>query len=104
MNRSDTGALLCLESDVLQPAVPARGASRDLFVSVNPDLVSDFGHYLNYEKRLAEACGRLGFDYVGLASQKLSMPHPGILPAFEHASGHYAMVRTSAVGQEERST
>lgn len=101
MDRTAAGALLRLESDVLQLSACAGGDGRELFVSVNPDLKTDFGHYLNYEKRLTEACARLGLDHVGLASRELSVQHPGVVPAFERDSGHYAMVRRTAIGQEE---
>lgn len=100
MNHTYTGALLRLESDVLVQSAYERNGERELFVSVNPDLKTDFGHYLNYEKRLAEACARLGLDYIGLASHELSVEHPGLVPTFERDSGYYAMVRRSAIGKE----
>jgi hypothetical protein len=101
MNQTCTGALLRLESDALVQSAYECNGERELFVSVNPDLKTDFGHYLNYEKRLAEACDRLGLDYVGLASRELSVVHPGLVPTFDHDSGYYAMVRRSALGKEE---
>ena len=100
MDRSDAGALLRLESEVLQPGAGTGNDGRELLVSVNPDLKSDFGHYLNYEKRLAEACSRLGLDHIGLASRELDVQYPGVVPAFERDSGHYAMFRRLATGQE----
>ncbi|MBD1193163.1 hypothetical protein [Vulcanococcus sp. Clear-D1] len=100
MDKTTTGALLRLESDVLQPAAGTSSDGRELLVSVNPDLKSDFGHYLNYEKRLAEACSRLGLDHIGLASRELAVQHPGVVPAFQRESGHYAMVRGLASGQQ----
>ena len=101
MDETAAGALLRLESDVLQPTPCGGCGGRELLVSVNPDLKTDFGHYLNYEKRLSEACARLGLDHIGLASRELGVQHPGVTPAFERDSGHYALVRRSAMCQEE---
>lgn len=101
MNESTVGALLRLESETAETVAGDVLDRRDLFVSVNPDLKTDFGHYLNYEKRLAEACSQLDLDYIGLASRELQVQHAGVLPAFEHDSGHYSMVRASASGRED---
>lgn len=101
MSESAAGALLRLESDVLLAKAANEGTPRELFVSVNPDLVTDFGHYLNYEKRLAEACRMRGLDHLCLASRQLTLHIPGIVGTFERDSGHYAMVRRSAFGRED---
>lgn len=85
---------------MLQPASTSTGPVQDLFVSVNPDLISDFGHFLNYEKRLAETCERSGLGYVGLCNAQFEESYPNVVRAFDHASGHYAMTRTAVVGQE----
>ncbi len=102
MNESAAGALLSLESLVLQNAGPSIGVPRDLFVSVNPDLVTDFGHYLNYEKRLAEACQLHGLDYACLGNSQARLDYPGLVPIFERDSGHYSLTRASVSGQEDR--
>ncbi len=101
MNETHTSAILRLESDICSKTAYNSNEQRELFVSANPDLKTDFGHYLNYEKRLAEACACLGLDYVGLASRVLVIKHPGVKPAFERDSGYYSMLRQSAIGHEE---
>lgn len=101
MSESTAGVLLRLESDVMRATATNGRASRELFVSVNPDLVTDFGHFLNYEKRLAEACRLHGLEHVCLASRQLNLKHPGIVSTFEHGSSHYAMTRASTRGHED---
>jgi hypothetical protein len=77
---------------------------RVLFLSVNPDLKSDFGHYLNYEKRINEACYKINVFHHCLANKQLGDTHPHISPIFDHDSGHYCLYRRSAVNNENSIT
>lgn len=97
MTDAPTEALLNLEH-LLLPR-PER-AGRCLFVSLNPDLVTDFGHFLNYEKRLREACQQVGMDYRCFANRGVSVEAPGIVPVFEHDAGHYSLMRSVSAGKE----
>lgn len=77
------------------------GSGRTLFISINPDLVSDFGHFLNYELRIEEQCERLNLDYLCFANTKISIARPTLLPVFEADSGYFALTRLSARGKED---
>jgi hypothetical protein len=94
-----TEALLQLENACRPPA--PRDGTRSLLLSLNPDLVNDFGHFLNYEKRIREACTEAGIDYRCLSNRALGIQDPGLLPTFEHDSGHYSLVRRAAAGDEQ---
>lgn len=75
--------------------------ARSLLLSLNPDLVGDSGHYLNYEKRIREACVDTGIAYRCLANRRLAIQDPDLVPTFEHDSGYFSLVRRAAAGQEK---
>lgn len=99
MTEFPTEALLRLENACLPG--PPLGGPRSLMVSVNPDLVNDFGHFLNYEKRIREACAEAGVAYRCLANRKLTIQDPDLVPTFDHDSGHFALVRRTAAAAED---
>ena len=73
----------------------------DAFVSINPDLKNDFGHYLNYEKRLQEMCQIHSLDYWVLAHKSASKDLIGnLIPAFENDSGYFSLIRADSKGRE----
>jgi hypothetical protein len=73
---------------------------KTLLVSVNPDLKSDFGHFLNYERRLSEVCDYNKIDYICLANEKFYSKDNRIKSIFIDDSGHYSLTRKSAQGNE----
>ncbi len=75
-----------------------------LLLSVNPELKSDFGHFLNYEKRINELCGDGDIFHHCLSSVKFETSRPYITGVFEHDSGHYCLYRKSAAGHEAKLT
>lgn len=74
---------------------------KTLFVSLNPDLVAEFGHYLNYEIRLREVCVQHGFDYACLANEGLQVQARDLFAHFAQDSGSYSLTRASAAGGEQ---
>ena len=76
-------------------AVPG---GKTLFVSLNPDLTTDFGHFLNYERRLKDCCDAAGADYACFAHVNVQVELPGLRPVFPSDSGHYSMTRSDAAG------
>ena len=91
-----------LEVETIFGASEARPGENAIFISINPDLVSDFGHFLNYERRMQEQCGRLGLDYCCFANGKTGLEGERLRRVFENDSGYYSMTRTSATGLEGR--
>lgn len=73
---------------------------RMLLLSINPDLKSDFGHYLNYEKRINEDCKKVGIFHHCLSHIEFTEKYPFISGVFENDSGHYCLHRQSAAGRE----
>jgi glycosyltransferase involved in cell wall biosynthesis len=98
MTEFPTESLLRLENACLPRATG--GGARSLLLSLNPDLVKDFGHFLNYEKRIREVCVEAGITYRCLASSRLAIQDPDLLPTFKHDSGHFSLVRRGAAGEE----
>lgn len=74
---------------------------RTILISINPDLKSDFGHFLNYEKRLNEACFDAGITHHCLSALNFKNELPFITGIFVSDSGHYSLLRNSAKGCEE---
>ena len=70
-----------------------------LFVSINPDLKTDFGHFLNYEQRLSECCVTAKVEYSCFAHQDLQVNFEGIHAVYPSDSGHYSLVRASAASR-----
>jgi len=81
-----------------QPARP--DTSRILLLSINPDLQSDFGHFLNYEKRIHQVCHSIGVAHHCLCNVAFETALPFFAPVFEKDSGHYSLYRTDAKGKE----
>lgn len=70
--------------------------SKRLVVSANPDLKTDYGHFLNYERRIKESCQALGAEYLCFANKAVEIIDSNIHPIFPHDSGYYSLVRKSA--------
>ncbi|WP_151447309.1 glycosyltransferase [Lacisediminimonas profundi] len=66
-----------------------------LFLSANPDLKTDFGHFLNYERRMKDVCDGLGINYLCLAHKDCELNFDWSIPIFEHDSGFYSLYRGS---------
>ena len=75
-------------------------AQSSLFISLNPDLITDIGHYYNYEKRMRERCLDLGWDYLCFANSEVAIDDDWLWPVFQARSGDYALVVSSARGRE----
>jgi hypothetical protein len=73
-----------------------------VLVSVNPDLVTDFGHFLNYERRLHEACSEQGWEHYCLASRECELGEAFIQRVFLNDSGYYSLYRKQAFGIERQ--
>lgn len=73
---------------------------KTLLVSLNPDLVDDFGHFLNYERRIREACQLAGTEYLCFSNRKVSINDVSLVPVFDQDSGYYSLTRASAKGIE----
>lgn len=89
--------------DLLLNAVQTRSeplGAKTLLLSINPELKSDFGHFLNYEKRINEFCSRMNIFHHCLSNVKFETARPYISGVFEHDSGHYCLYRKSAIGHE----
>ena len=89
--------------DILLDAVQNRTdmrRNRTLLLSVNPDLKSDFGHFLNYEKRINEICGKAGIVHHCLTNLEFKSSLPYMTAAFKYDSGHYCLHRKSSTGRE----
>lgn len=73
----------------------------DNFISLNPDLRTDFGHFLNYEKRLSEQCALRNIKYYCLANTEAvaNLPIESI-NIFKNDSGYYSLLRKSSKGYE----
>lgn len=78
------------------------GSKRSLFVSLNPDLINDFGHFLNYEKRLREACSLADIEYVCFANDALTIDDASLIRVFKQDSGYFSLTRRSTVNDEKR--
>lgn len=103
MNKSVTTALLHIETKIMGlKANNTNIKKNELFISINPDLKSDFGHYLNYERRLEHICHLKGIDYICFANLDVKVKHESILPVFEKDSGYFASVRKSTSGHEPK--
>ncbi|MCR6644466.1 MAG: hypothetical protein NVV62_08075 [Terricaulis sp.] len=59
-----------------------------LLVSVNPDATDEYGHWLSYDRRMAEEAARRGVAFVALGNNKLAdaalARTPYLRRAFEH--------------------
>lgn len=75
---------------------------RRLVVSVNPDLIKDFGHFLNYEHRIKECCEAVGATYVCFCNKKTDIQDQNLLPIFSNDSGYYSLTRRAAAGNEKK--
>ena len=55
-------------------------------ISIEPDLVDDYGHHLRFNERLSEACANAGIEFVVLAGKdcdpKIVERHPFVRPTF----------------------
>lgn len=71
------------------------------FVSLNPDLIVDFGHFLNYELRLSDVLSCRNIEYYTLANLKTEIDLNFIYPVFNNDSGYYCLYRTSSFGKEK---
>lgn len=76
--------------------------SKIALISINPDLKTDFGHFLNYEKRINQMCDRLGIMHHCLASTACKIDLPYLTPMFSEDSGHYCLHRRAASGKEHQ--
>jgi hypothetical protein len=76
------------------PYASNRGG-RLVFVSANPDLQSEIGHYRLYEERMRLTANRAGYPYISLASKKWAASE-NIIPAFSQPSGFYALAQRAA--------
>lgn len=45
----------------------------EVFISINPDLVNRFGHFLHFDARLAEEASSRGIQFITLASRSLEL-------------------------------
>lgn len=71
--------------------------SRYLYVSVNPDLRTHYGHFLHYERRMKEVFDANNCDFICLANVSVESLNEGfIIPTYTHDSGHYSFYRASA--------
>ncbi len=89
--------------EMLLNAVQTRSeplGKRTLLLSINPDLKSDFGHFLNYEKRINDLCGNAHIFHHCLSNIKFQTTRPFISGVFEQDSGHYCLYRKGASGHE----
>ncbi|MDR6267576.1 hypothetical protein [Roseobacter sp. N2S] len=73
-----------------------------LLISVNPDLKTDFGHFLNYEKRIRNACAEAEIDHVCLSHKTCQISYDWLLPTFSQDSGHFSLLRRDALNREEK--
>ncbi|MEI6334664.1 MAG: hypothetical protein WCS87_08910 [Methylococcaceae bacterium] len=53
-----------------------------LLVSINPDLESDFGHYLHMDLKLREACLEINGEFLSLCSVNCKLGQDWLLPTF----------------------
>jgi len=72
-----------------------------LFVSINPDLKTNFGHFLNYEHRFREQCKLFCAEYICFANVGLTIEDNKIIPIFDKDSGYFSMSRITSRGQEK---
>ena len=91
-----------LLSAVRRPQTTAQPGT--LLISVNPDLKTDFGHFLNYEKRMNEVCARAGVTHHCLCNKEFETNLANFSPVFTDDSGHYCLYRGSAKGKEKQIT
>lgn len=83
---------------------PAAPMGKTILVSVNPDLKSDFGHFLNYEKRINEICHHAGITHHCLSNREFKTNLPYISGIFTEDSGHFCLLRKAAQGNERALT
>src|SRR5437879_2047151 len=94
-------SLLDIENFRGVPDLNRDKSKRRLLVSINQDLKSDFGHYLNYEHRIGEACASFGADHICFANADVVVAEENLRPVFSNDSGHYSLVRNDARGKED---
>lgn len=70
-----------------------------LLLSINPDLQGDFGHFLNYEKRIDQVCRSIGIAHHCLCNVAFETNLPNFSPVFKKLSGPYSV---SVPGEKER--
>lgn len=62
-----------------------------LLLSINPDLQGDFGHFLNYEKRIGQVCRSIGVAHHCLCNVAFETSLPHFSPVFERNSAYYSV-------------
>jgi hypothetical protein len=68
-----------------------------IYISVNPDLTTHYGHFLHYERRMKEVFNANGCDFICLSNVSMTNIHEDfIIPTFTNDSGHYSFYRNSA--------
>lgn len=87
--------LLNLENNKSAIDFSENGKKR-LLVSVSPDLKTDFGHFLNYERRIKEFCIAHEVEYLCFSNKEVSVSFDRMIPVFTHDSGHYSLIRSDA--------
>jgi len=97
MKTTDLHDFLELDALPLERERRGGGDGRVLFVSLNPDLTTDFGHFLNYERRLKECCEAAGAAYACFAHQRVQVDFPDVKSVFPSDSGYYSLTRSGAL-------
>ncbi len=68
-----------------------------LYVSVNPDLQTHYGHFLHYERRMKEVFDANNCHFICLSNIALKGINADfIIPTFTNDSGYYSFYRASA--------
>lgn len=96
MSGFDIQEFLSLDALSLARERSAVPGGKTLFVSLNPDLTTDFGHFLNYERRLKDCSEAAGADYACFAHSDVRVELAGLRAVFPSDSGHYSMMRNGA--------
>lgn len=76
---------------------------RTRLISLEPDLIDEYGHYLSFNERLAEACAAAGIEFIVLAGKQcdpqILQDHPFIRPTFKLRSWDAGVVPSSPLAK-----
>ncbi len=95
-------AFLNVENIGFSGALSTPTGHKEILISINPDLTSDFGHFLNYERRIQKHCQDAKIDYRCFANCQLTVEDEGLLRVFEQDSGYYSLTRRGTVKHNEK--
>lgn len=96
---SDELKYLSLDASDVAAAKVSNSSERVLFVSINPDLKTDRGHFLNYERRLRHCCEVSAIDYACFAHHDVQVELEGLRAVYSEESGHYSLIRADSMSQ-----